>query len=191
MATTVTINKRGAERARARNVWVYRSDIAATGGAEAGEVVRVADVRGKVVGRALYSSRSQIALRFVAFDDAEINKEFWLRRLDAAQSLRDQVVGDATAYRLVFGESDLLPSLIIDRFDDCFVIQTLSQGMDALKQTWVDLLLERYQPRAIVERNEAKVREFEGLPRQVALLHGSAPEEIVIREGEVQFAVNL
>src|SRR5215216_649819 len=113
MATTVTINKRGAERVRARNVWVYRSDVTETGGAQAGDVVRVADGRGKIVGRALYSSRSQIALRFVSFDDEEIDKEFWLRRLDAAQSLRDQVVRDATAYRLVYGESDLLPSLII------------------------------------------------------------------------------
>src|ERR1044071_8923438 len=106
MATTVTINKRGAERVRARNLWIYRSDVTNANGAEAGEIVRVADGRGKAMGRALYSSRSQIALRFVSFDDAEIDKEFWLARLAAAEKLREQVVREATAYRLVYGESD-------------------------------------------------------------------------------------
>src|SRR5215212_10515430 len=191
MAATVTINKRGVERVRARNLWVYRSDVSDAGTAQAGEIVRVLDGRGKPVGRALYSSRSQIALRFVSFEDVEIDKEFWLARLAAAQSLRDRVVRDATAYRLVYGESDLLPSLIIDRFNDCFVVQTLSQGMDALKQVWVDLLVERYSPRAIIERNEARVRDLEGLARTSGVVCGSDPGEFVIEEGGVRFGVNL
>jgi len=191
MATTVTINKRAVERVRARNCWVYRSDVADAARARAGEVVRVVDSRGKSVGRALYSSRSQIALRFVTFDDAAPDRDFWAARLAAAEQLRDQVVRDATAYRLVYGESDLLPSLIIDRFDDCFVIQTLSQGMDALKQMWVELLVERYAPRAVVERNEARVRDLEGLPRVAGVVYGSDPGEVVIEEGGVKFAVSL
>jgi 23S rRNA (cytosine1962-C5)-methyltransferase len=191
MAATVTITKRGVERARARNLWVYRSDVSDVGGAQAGEVVRVTDARGRPVGRALYSSLSQIAIRFVSFDDAETDRGFWLGRLAAAQSLRDQVVGDATAYRLVYGESDLLPSLVIDRFNDCFVMQTLSQGMDALKQVWVDLLVERYNPRAIIERNEARVRDLEGLPRAAGVIYGSDPGEFVIEEAGVRFGVNL
>jgi 23S rRNA (cytosine1962-C5)-methyltransferase len=191
MATRVTITKRGAERVRARNCWVYRSDVNDTGGARPGEVVRVEDGRGRSLGRALYSSRSQIALRFVTFDDVETGRDFWRSRLIAAEQLRQQVVSGATAYRLVFGESDLLPSLIVDRFGDCFVIQTLSQGMEALKQTWVELLVERYNPRAIVERNEARVRDLEGLPREAGVLHGPDPGELIIEEGGVRFAVNL
>lgn len=101
------------------------------------------------------------------------------------------MVRDATAYRLVYGESDLLPSLIIDRFEDCFVIQTLSQGMDALKQMWVDLLAERYNPRAVVERNEARVRELEGLPRKAGVIYGADPGRLLIREGDVRFEVSL
>ena len=189
--TTIIVTKRAAERVRARHLWVYRSDLADTGDAGAGDIVRVTDKKGKLLGYALYSSRSQIALRFIAFGEQEIGRDFWMARLQAAEEVRWQVVTEATAYRLVFGESDLLPSLIIDRFADCFVIQTLSQGMEALKPTWVELLVERYRPRAIVERNEAKVREFEGLPRQVGLLYGSTPEEVVIREGEVAYTVNL
>jgi 23S rRNA (cytosine1962-C5)-methyltransferase len=92
---------------------------------------------------------------------------------------------------VVFGESDLLPSLIVDRYNDCFVIQTLSQGMDALKQMWVELLAERYKPRAIIERNEARVRELEGLPRAIGVVYGSDPGEFVIEESGVQLNTNL
>jgi 23S rRNA (cytosine1962-C5)-methyltransferase len=191
MTTTIVVNKRGVERVHARHLWIYRSDVIDTRSARAGEIVRVADGRGRILGRALYSSRSQIALRFIAFDDSEIDKSFWRARLAAAEQLRREVVRDATAYRLVYGESDLLPSLIVDRFADCFVIQTLSQGMDALKQTWLDLLIETYNPRAIIERNEARVRELEGLPRVAGLLHGSDPGELMIEEGRVRYGVNL
>ncbi|HKG20679.1 MAG TPA: methyltransferase, partial [Blastocatellia bacterium] len=191
MSTTITVNGRGVERARARHCWIYRSDLIDTGGAKEAEVVRVAGRRGAVLGRALYSSRSQIALRFVAFEDREIDRAFWIERLASAERLREQVVRDASAYRLVYGESDLLPSLIIDRFNDCFVIQTLSQGMDALKGLWVELLVERYGPRAIIERNEARVRELEGLPRSSGLVYGADPGELVVEEDGVRFKVNL
>jgi 23S rRNA (cytosine1962-C5)-methyltransferase len=191
MATTVSITKRGAERARARHCWIYRSDLAQGAHAQPGEVVRVVDPRGRVIGSALYSSRSQIALRMLSFDDAEISRDFWLARLISAEQLRDAVVRDTSAYRLVYGESDLLPSLIVDRYNDCFVIQTLSQGMDALKSMWIELLVERYNPRAIVERNEARVRDLEGLPRSSGIVYGSDPGEIVIEESGVRFAVNL
>jgi 23S rRNA (cytosine1962-C5)-methyltransferase len=191
MTTTVTISKRGAERLRARHLWIYRSDVSDASRARPGDIVRVIDARGRILGRALYSSRSQIALRMVAFDDVETDSAFWLARLVAAESLRRQVVSDATAYRLVYGESDLLPSLIVDRFDDCFVVQTLSQGMEALKPLWLELLIERYGPRAVIERNEARVRDLEGLPRVAGVLYGADPGEFTITESGVRFAVNL
>ena len=188
---TIKINRRAIERVRARHCWVYRGDLFDTGGARGGEVVRVEDARGRMLGSALYSSDSQIALRMISSDARPVDRAFWLSRLAAAEQLRSRVVSDTTAYRLVYGESDLLPSLIIDRFDDCFVIQTLSQGMDALKQMWVELLAERYAPRAVVERNEARVRDLEGLPRVAGVVYGQDPGEIVIEEGGVRFAVNL
>lgn len=191
MTTTVTVTKRGADRARARHCWIYRSDVSDAKGARPGEVVRVVDPANRVIGHALYSSRSQITLRFVSFDDQAINRDFWRGRLLSAEKLRKEVVRDTTAYRLVYGESDLLPSLIVDRFNDCFVIQTLSQGMDGLKQMWIELLLELYEPRAIVERNEARVRDLEGLPRTAGVVLGSDPGELVIEENGVRFAVNL
>ncbi len=191
MATTIRINKHGARRVRARHCWVYRSDLVGAGNVPSGETVRVTDEGGKILGRALYSARSQIALRFVTFDDRETDKDFWSSRLEAAERLRQQVVSDTSAYRLVNGESDLLPSLILDRYNDCFVIQTLSQGMDGLKSMWIEMIAERYSPRAIIERNEARVRDLEGLPRTSGLVYGADPGEIVIEEGGVKTAVNL
>jgi len=191
MPTTVSITKRGAQRVHARHLWIYRSDLTESKGAEQGDVVRVTDPRGKALGKALYSSQSQIALRMLAFEDIEIDKSFWTSRLIAAEQLRQQCVSDTTAYRLVYGESDRLPSLIIDRYGDCFVIQTLSQGMDALKQMWVDLLVEMYSPRAVIERNEAKVRNLEGLPSSSGVIYGSNPGEFEIDEAGVKFAVDL
>jgi 23S rRNA (cytosine1962-C5)-methyltransferase len=191
MPTTVTITKRGVQRVRARHCWIYRSDVAQSGNAQPGEIVRVSDSREGVLGSALYSSRSQIALRMISFDAAEINLDFWLARLISAEQLRDTVVRDTTAYRIVYGESDLLPSLIVDRYNDCLVIQTLSQGMEALKQLWIELLVERHTPRAIIERNEARVRDLEGLPRATGVAYGSDPGEIVIEEKGVRLAVNL
>lgn len=191
MPTTVTISKRGAERVRARHCWIYRSDVSDLAAARAGEIVRVKDSHGRDLGSALYSSRSQITLRMISDETGEIDRAFWLARLVSAERLREQVVSDATAYRLVYGESDLLPSLIVDRYTDCFVIQTLSQGMDALKQLWIDLLVERYNPRAIVERNEARVRDLEGLPRVTEVVYGSDPGEFLIEESGVRLSVNL
>src|SRR5438876_7787390 len=191
MPTTVTVTKRGAQRVHARHSWIYRSDVTDHGGVRAGEIVSVAASKGRALGSALYSSRSQIALRMIAFEEVEIDRRFWLSRLASAERLREQVVQYTTAYRLVYGESDLLPSLIIDRYNDCFVIQTLSQGMEELKQMWIELLGERYSARAIIERNEARVRDLEGLPRTGGLLYGADPGELVIEEGGVRFAVNL
>jgi len=191
MPTTVTLTNRGAQRVHARHSWIYRSDLTEHNGAEAGELVLVRDSKGAVLGLALYSSRSQIALRMIAYQEVETDRDFWFSRLVAAERLRQQVVSDTTAYRLVYGESDLLPSLIIDRYNDCFVLQTLSQGMETLKQTWVDLLVERYGPRAIIERNEARVRDLEGLPRSTGVIYGHDPGEMVIEESGVRFNVNL
>jgi 23S rRNA (cytosine1962-C5)-methyltransferase len=191
MSGVVTINKRGVARVRARNCWVYRSDIVDAKHAGPGELVRVAGPSKQIVGSAIYSSQSQIALRFVSFDDLRVDRDFWHSRLAAANRLRQQIAANKMAYRLVYGESDLLPSLIVDRYGDCFVIQTLSQGMDALKQMWVELLVQSYSPRSIVERNEARVRVLEGLPRVSGVVYGEEPGELSIEEAGIRFSVDI
>lgn len=191
MTATITVTKKGAERAHARHHWIYRSDLADTGDARGGDVVRIVDPKGRPIGRALYSDASLIAVRFVTFEDVETDRAFWARRLDDAIALRERVVEGTTAYRVVHGEGDLLSSLIVDRYGDCLSMQTLSQGTERLKPLFVELLTERFAPRCIVERNDAHVRDLEGLPRQTSVLAGDAPADIEIDEHGVYSFVDI
>jgi 23S rRNA (cytosine1962-C5)-methyltransferase len=175
---TVRINRKGADRLASGHPWVFASDVVDRGGAEGGEPVRVASPRGKPLGTAHYSSSSQICLRLLSRDSEAIDKEFFFRRIAAAEQLRRRVVSDTDAYRVVHGEGDLLPALIVDRYADCLVVQTLDQGMDRAKPEIVAALQELLSPRAIVERNDAVVRRHENLPLTSGLLAGEAPETV-------------
>jgi 23S rRNA (cytosine1962-C5)-methyltransferase len=185
---TATVNKRGADRVRHGHLWIYRSDVVQVDAA-GGSVVQVRDERGNFIGQALYSAASQIALRFLALTNEEIDRNWWRRRIREAAARRD-VSPDTNAYRLIYSEGDLLPSLIVDRYNDVLVIQTLSQGTEAFKSVFAEILIEEFQPRAVIERNDARVRELEGLPLISATVYGDAPEEIEIRQHGLRFVVS-
>jgi 23S rRNA (cytosine1962-C5)-methyltransferase len=184
---TVTVNKRGATRVRQGHLWIYRSDVVEVD-AE-GAVVKVRDERGNFIGQALYSAASQIALRFLTQTTEEIDPDWWRRRIREAVARR-HVPADTNAYRLVYSEGDLLPSLIVDRYNDVLVMQTLSQGTEAFKSLFAEILIEELRPRAVIERNDARVRELEGLPLISATVYGDAPEEIEIRQHGLRFVVS-
>jgi 23S rRNA (cytosine1962-C5)-methyltransferase len=186
----VKITTRGAKRIRNGHLWVYRSDVREADDAAAGQIVRVADEAGNAVGQAFYSNRSEIALRFLTTSDKAIDREWWRARLRQSAARRAQVAQETNAYRLVYSEGDLLPSLIVDRYDDVLVMQTLSQGTEQLKSPLAELLVEEFRPRTIVERNDARVRELEGLDRRAATLYGEAPEEIEVNQHGVRFTVS-
>src|SRR6185295_16584126 len=113
--------------------------------------------------QALFSDSSQIALRFLTQSNEEIDRDWWRRRIREAAARR-HISSDTNSYRLIYSEGDLLPSLIVDRYDDVLVVQTLSQGTDAVKPLLTEILIEEFKPRAVIERNDARVRELEGLP---------------------------
>ena len=186
--STITVTKRGADRVRRGHLWIYRSDLA---GADAagGTVVAVRDERGNFIGQALYSDASQIALRFLTQTPEEIDRDWWRARIRAAATRRN-FPDDTNAYRLVYSEGDLLPSLIVDRYDDVLVLQTLSQGTEALKSLFTEILIEEFRPRAVIERNDARVRELEGLPLISATVFGAAPDAFEIRQHALRFVVS-
>ncbi|HEV2222379.1 MAG TPA: hypothetical protein VGR84_05195, partial [Candidatus Acidoferrales bacterium] len=186
----VTISQRGAERLRSGHLWVYHSDVRSAE-AESGDIVRVKDERGNFVGRAFFSSRSQITLRLLTREDAPVDREFFKARIQAAAEYRKIVVEDTEAFRLVYSEADLLPSLIVDRYADWLVIQTLSQGTERHKEEFVSILNELFSPRGILERNDPRVRELEGLERKVSLLSGEVPEEVVATRNGIRFVHDL
>src|SRR5580704_12648912 len=146
IAPTVNITKRGVERLASGHPWIYRSDVMHPAGIEAG-VVRIVDQKKRFYGQALYSTQSQIALRLLTREERPFDAAFLTERIRAASVYRRQVAAGAQAYRLVASEGDLLPSLIIDRYGDCFVIQTLSQGMERLKTLVVEILEKEFAPR--------------------------------------------
>ncbi len=193
-ADTAVISAKGATRAREGHLWIYRSDVIVRPKVESGSIVRVIDHRNRFVGWAHFGAETEITLRLLSKSETAIDREFWRNRLLAAIDWRRRVVTDTDAYRLVHSEGDYLPGLIVDRYGDCFVLQTLTRGMDSLKAMWVELLVEEFQPRLIVERNDAKVRQFEGLPMLNSLLHSSndsTAAEFVITENNIKFSVDL
>jgi 23S rRNA (cytosine1962-C5)-methyltransferase len=187
MKQTAIITQRGAERARSGHLWIYRSDVRDAKDIAGGSIVSVKDERGRFVGQALYSDRSEISLRLLSQDDDEIDREWWRGRIQAAARRREGIAPDSNAYRLIYSEGDLLPSLIVDVYGDVLVLQTLSQGTDALKGTLVELLVEEFQPRAVVERNDVRVRQLEGLELRAGIVYGDAPEELEIVQHGVRF----
>ena len=189
--TLITISQRGGERILSGHLWVYRTDVLDAAGAEPGSVVRVQDRRKRYLGQALYSSKSQIALRLLTRDRRPIDRAFLAERIAEAARYRETVASNAGAYRLVSSEGDLLPSLTIDRYSDCFALQTLSQGMDRLKPTIVEILQEQFSPRSILERNDSPVRTLEDLPEQKAVIAGEPVTEVVVEEDGVRLAYDL
>jgi len=188
---TVRINRKGAGRIASGHPWVFASDVLDRGSAEPGDSVTVTDPQGRVLGVAHYSSSSQICLRLLSSRPEPIDRAFLVRRLEAAEALRKRVVTDSDSYRLVHGEADLLPGLIVDRYGDCFTIQTLDQGMDRAKADIVRCLVEQFTPRAVVERNDATVRKRESLPLVSGVLFGELPERALIHMNGLTLEADL
>jgi 23S rRNA (cytosine1962-C5)-methyltransferase len=184
------VTAKGENRIRGGHPWVYRSDVADVRDVEPGVVVKVFGPRHRLLGHALFSDRSQITIRMLSRDDAPIDNAFWRGRLERAIAFRASLDIQATAYRLVHGEADLLPSLIVDRYGDYLVMQTLSQGMDRLSGTLAALLVEITGARGVLARNDPKVRQLEGLEQKVEVLHGEVPEAIAVHEAGVTYTVD-
>ena len=184
------ISTKGVERLRSGHPWVYRSDVRSAQ-AEAGAIVRVMDERGRFHGRAFYSDKSQIAVRLLTRENVPVDRAFFAERLRRAAAYRETIVENTDAYRLVHGEADLLPSIVIDRYGDYLVVQTLSQASERQKNLIVELLVEQFSPKGILERNDPKVRLLEGLPQSVSVLQGEVPAEILAKENGITFVYDL
>jgi 23S rRNA (cytosine1962-C5)-methyltransferase len=186
---SVMIGRRGEDRVRAGHPWIYRSDVVEAD-ASAGDLVEVRSSRGRVIAHAFFSDRSEITLRVLATGSEPLPASFIADRLKAAVDFRGSLVLDATAYRLVHGEADRLPSLIVDRYGDYLVLQALSQGIDRRVADVVAALGELLRPAGILARNDPRVRLLEGLEQHVDALAGTVPERIEVREGAVRYEVD-
>lgn len=185
MSARAIVSRRGAARWQRGHPWIYRSDVL-EGPAKAG-IVTVADPRGRFVGQALWSPVSEIRLRFLTADDAPITTDWWAARIREADARRAGLEPPATAFRIVHGEGDGLPSLIVDRYGDFVVAQLLSAGLEAVRHDVLDAIDAALTPRGVLLRNDASVRQHEELPLAIEPVRGTVPDPLAVTEGRLQY----
>jgi 23S rRNA (cytosine1962-C5)-methyltransferase len=174
------------------HLWLYAGHVAKIEGQPvAGDVVDVVTPAGRFYGRGFYNPESKIRVRFLTFEDIPIDERFWLERMRQAVRLRQRIVTNSTAYRLIHGEGDRLPGLIVDRYDQALVMQTLAFGMDRRKAMLADLLAEVTGLKTIYLRNDPKSRTLEGLPLERGFAKGSGATTVEITEGQAIFRVDM
>jgi 23S rRNA (cytosine1962-C5)-methyltransferase len=177
------VTARGAERWVRGHPWIYRSDVAQHP-SEPG-LVPVQDPRGRFIGQGLLSPTSEIRLRLLERSDATVDAAWWRRRIEAAADRRSGI--DASGYRVVHGEGDGMPSLVVDRYDRWLVAQILSAGLETMRPEILDALMARFRPEGILLRHDVAARRRERLPSEIEEVIGSVPREIEVREGAVRY----
>ena len=185
-AFQVVVSPKGVGRLRSGHVWIYRSDLTSADGVPPGALVQVVDERKRLLGTALYSSASQIAVRMLSAHWVADPSALLRQRLKDAIAYRKSVVTDTDAYRVVFSEGDFLPGLIVDRYNDVLSIQVLTQAMnaDALREIVMSTLAEQLSPAGIVERVDPRIAELEQLPaRESRLVSGEKSETLFTMNG--------
>lgn len=187
------ILKKGREdRVLSGHPWIYHGEVLKNDGHFAdGDIVVVKNYKGKFLGQGMINSSSQIILRLLTRRTEVINNSFFRDRIKKAIEYRDAIVKDTNAKRMVFSEGDFLPGLIIDYYNGCIVIQTLTLGMDKRKEIIIETLKEMCNPAMIYERNDIPVRELEGMSQKKGLLYGNAEMETVCNINGVSFVVSI
>ena len=191
-ASGIVVLARAKEIAMSRHPWIYAGFIQAIRGEPVpGDLVDVVMPDGRFYARGLYNPESKIRVRILTFQEEPITRLFWRVRIAQAVRLRARIVSHTNAYRLIYGEADQLPGLIIDRYDDVLVMQTLSNGMDRRKEMLADIVSEETGCSRIYLRNDAKSRVLEGLSPMTGFLRGGGRTTVEVREGTARFLVDV
>jgi len=173
------------------NPWIYDNEISKIlGEINPGDIVDIYDNSNSFIGRGYINPNSKIRVRILTRKEEEIDKDFFRKRIIRAWEYRKKLV-ETSSCRVVFAESDFLPGLIVDKFEDILVIQTLTLGIDKFKDLIVEVLDEIFEPRGIYERNDVPVREIEGLPQIKGPIKGDFEPVVIINENEVKILVDV
>ena len=178
-------------RVRSGHPWIFASDVVnVTGEFEPGDVVDVYSSKDTFLGKAFYNPYSQIALRMLTYKDEPVNADFFRRRIETAWAYR-QALCDPNSCRLIYSESDFMPGLIVDKFSDVLVMQSMSLGIEKWKPEITALLQEIIRPCGIYERSDVPVRRLEGMEQTTGLLWGEVPERVDMVENGIHFSVDV
>ncbi len=186
----VTVRPRGKRRIGSLHPWIFSDDVVQSQAAAHGDLVRVRDTAGALVGIAFWSARSKIALRILSRSDVRPDAAFWASRVEDALARRGPAIARWTARRLLFGEGDGVPGLVADLYGTHLVVQALTAGAERIVPDVVAALSERIPIDSVLARNDPAVRTLEGLAREVRQVSGRTPEEIVVDEDGVRFGVD-
>ena len=188
---TVKLKKNEEKRIMGGHPWVYANEVLKIEGKDVqGSIARVESFEGKFIGYGMINHHSKIIVRIISRDETPVDREFFFKRIKAANDYRVNL-GYADNYRVVFGESDFLPGLIVDKYGDYLSTQFLALGMENRKDMIVEILTEIFQPKGIYERDDVSVREKEGLPEFKGTIYGSVPETVEIEENGLRMLVDL
>jgi len=186
------LKRHGKHGCESGHPWVYSSEIDYVKGKFVpGDIVDVFNCRQQFLGRGYINPRSQIAVRILSRNPEVIDREFFVRRLSHAWKYRQRFLEEPEYCRLVFSEADFLPGLVVDKFGGCLVLQTLALGMDRYKDIIVSVLEELLKPEMIYERNDAPVREIEGMELKKGFLKGAGDTLLTVRENGLQFYADI
>ena len=187
----VTLRKTRETRVRGGHPWIYASEIEKVeGDFENGDIVEVCDFRGKFIGRGFYNPLSQISLRILTRNDEPCDRAFFEKRVRDAWEYR-KLMCDPDSCRLIYSESDFLPGLVVDKYADVLVLQSLSLGIERIKDMLCDILMEVVAPRGIWERSDVPVRRLEGMAQTTGLLRGEVPDRVDMVENGIHFLVDV
>jgi len=186
------LRKKAGDRVANGHPWVFANELGDSDGEyEAGDIVELYSYNGSFIGKGYVNPASQIRIRLLSRNKSEeINNEFFYNRISEAWAYR-QSIGYIENCRLIFGEADGLPALIIDKFNDYLVLQTLALGIDKWKPAIVDALQKIFKPQGIYERNDVPVRELEGLAQQKGFLSEPFDTNIILNENGLKFHVDI
>jgi 23S rRNA (cytosine1962-C5)-methyltransferase len=189
----VLLHRKRKKRLEAAHPWIFQSEIEfVEGNPQDGDILDVYNHQGHFLAKGIWNSQSQIAVRILSYrQDETIDQAFFVRRIRQAWQLRRQFVENPDACRVIYGEADFLPGVIVDRYGDYLSVQIVSLGMDKRKDLLVDALVEVFQPKGIMERNDVSLRTLEGLEERKGVLYGEVPATVVIEENQVRMYVDL
>ena len=189
----VVVSKKCAERLLSGHLWVFNNEIKAVeGNYSNGDIIHVADGKKRFIGKGYINDNSKIIIRLLSFRDEEINKSFFRKRIEDALSYRLSLGWQMDgSFRIVFSEGDLIPGLIVDKYENALCIQILTLGMERWKEDVVDILKEIFNPETIVERSDVDVRKKEGLQPRKGVLYGDENSEVVIALDGLKFEIDL
>ncbi|MGR6544975.1 class I SAM-dependent rRNA methyltransferase [Paenibacillus tundrae] len=192
---SVTLERSRKKRLEHAHPWIFNNEIASVdGNPEPGDLVNVLNHQGRYLATGYYNPASQITVRIVSYqplDFAQMDTAFFTARFQDCLRHRERFIQDGEAYRLVYGEADFLPGLIVDRFGSILVVQLLTLGMDRCREAIVQALIEVMQPEGIYERSDVSIRELEGLEQTKGPLYGECPRHVTVTENGLLIKVDI